>query len=153
MRALIPRARGVFEPFGLVPREMKDLFGRLFGEMPPVEEVRPGVEWAPLVDVTETEKAVVVKADLPGIDPREVEVSLEDGMLIIKGEKKEEKEFKEKNAYRKERYIGKFFRSMPLPGGADPEKISAASCHGVLTVTIPRKLELAPRRINVKLEG
>lgn len=153
MRTLIPRARGMFEPFGLMPREMKELFGRLFGDMPPDEEVRPGVEWAPLVDVTETEKAVVVKADLPGIDPKEVEVSVEDGVLCIKGEKKEEKEVKEKSAYKKERYIGKFFRSILLPGGADPEKIVASSCHGVLTVTIPRKPEMAPKRINVKLEG
>lgn len=151
MRSLIPMKRGVLEPFGLFPREMVEWLDRMFGEVPE-EWTRPGLDWAPRVDVEEGDKALVVKADLPGIDPKEVEVTVEDGMLLIRGEKKEEKEIEEKNLRRKERFVGKFFRSIPLPRDADPAKISATSHHGVLTITVPHNPEMEPKRIDVRLK-
>jgi HSP20 family protein len=130
---------------------MADLIGDLFGEEP--EAVLSNEAWVPRVDVEETEKGLTIRADLPGVDPKDVKVSVEDGMLVISGEKVMEKEVNEKNLRRRERMVGKFYRALMLPRGADLDRIEASSNRGVMTITIPRKPELEPRRIEVKPEG
>jgi HSP20 family protein len=94
---------------------------------------------APKVNVAETDKALEVTAELPGMDEKDVEVSLADGVLTVKGEKKEEKEDKNKNYYLVERSYGSFQRSFRLPENVNEDKISAGVTKGVLKVTIPKK--------------
>lgn len=99
--------------------------------------------WAarPAVDVTETEKAYEITAELPGLDEKNVEVSLVSGGLTIKGEKQDEKEEKKKDYYLHERHFGSFERYFKVPDDVDAEKIEASFKKGVLTVTLPKKPE------------
>jgi HSP20 family protein len=151
MRSLIAKRPEAFPP-GSLRRDMAELFGRLFGEFPEVA-VLPEEARVPTVDMEETEEGTLVKVDLPGVNPEEVEVSVDDGMLVIKGERKEEKEVKEKDIHRRERHIGRFYRALTLPRGADVGKISATSKRGVLSILVPRRPDLEPRRIAVKPEA
>ncbi|WP_347275629.1 Hsp20/alpha crystallin family protein [Candidatus Kuenenia sp.] len=107
--------------------------------------------WSPSIDLAETDESVVVKAEIPGIDPKEVNISIQDNNLIIKGEKKEEKEEKGKNYYRMERSYGRFSRSVELPASVDMEKVNAECKNGVLEITLPKKEEVRPKQISVKV--
>jgi HSP20 family protein len=129
---------------------MEDWTRRFFAE--PFEEAAYTPAWAPRVDVEETEKEVVVKADLPGVDPEDLDVSVLDGVLILRGAKKEEKEEKGKSFHRVERFRGEFYRELPLPAGVDPDKIAATCAKGVVTVSIPKKPAALPKKIAVKPE-
>jgi HSP20 family protein len=105
--------------------------------------------WAPPVDVYETEHDVVLKAELPGVDPKEVEVRVEDGTLYLKGERKLENEVKQDNYHRIERAYGSFVRSFPLPSSVDAEKANAQYKNGVLTLTLPKREEAKPKTIKI----
>src|SRR5262249_31613565 len=142
MRSLIPwrRSGGMMDTF---QKEMEDVFHRFFGESEEAWPI-PTNAWAPRVDVEETDKEVLGGADLPGVDQKEVDISVENGSLIIRGEKKEEKEDKKKNYHRVERFSGQFCRVLPMPAGTDPDKIAANSSKGVITVTIPKKPGVQP---------
>jgi hypothetical protein len=94
-------------------------------------------------------RVIGVKADLPGIDAKDVEVSVMEGTLVLRGEKKEEKKEERKDYQRVERFAGQFYREIPLPPGTDPDKIAASSSQGVVTITIPKKPEVQPRKITV----
>jgi HSP20 family protein len=149
MRTLVPwlpRNGGLFEP---LREEMEEMFGRFFA---PPEGVgyKTFKPWMPRLDIEELEREVVVKVDLPGIDAKDVEVTVVDGSLILRGEKKEVKEEKRKNFHRVERFTGGFYREVPLPVGIEPEKITATSAKGVVTITIPKKPEVHPKKIMVK---
>jgi HSP20 family protein len=132
--------------------EMDELFTRFLGLPAEVPTIAPGALWAPRVDVSETDKAFMVKADLPGVEPKDVEVSVRDGVLTLKGEKREQREEKQKNFHRTERFVGRFFRSIPLPAGADEEHVEAITTKGVLTVSIPKMPEAQPKKIAVKAQ-
>ena len=141
------RPLGMIEPFR---KEMETLMERFFGEESgnghPLQAIQ---SWAPRIDVEETDKEIVVKADLPGVDPKAVEVSVENGVLTVRGEKKEEKEKKENNFHRIERFSGSFYRAIALPPGTDAEKVNASSANGVIIITIPKKPEAQPKKITV----
>lgn len=107
--------------------------------------------YAPAMDVRETEDAYIVEADVPGIGKDDVHIEVADNVLTIKGERKDEKEQKDKNYHRIERNFGSFARSVALPAGFDSSKVSAKFDNGVLTVTLPKPEERKPRRIEVKL--
>jgi len=107
---------------------------------------------APAVDFTDTEKAYEITADLPGIDEKNVEVKVANGVLTIKGEQQEEKEEKKKDYYLRERNYGSFERAFQVPDGVDTDKIEASFKKGVLTVTLPKKPEAqtVAKKIDVK---
>ena len=106
----------------------------------------------PAIDIAESEKGYEIKAELPGMDEKGIEVKVTDGSLTIKGEKQEEKEEKEKDYYLQERRYGSFERSFELPDSVDPDKIEASFKKGVLTVTLPKKAEAQKpaKKIEVK---
>jgi HSP20 family protein len=107
-------------------------------------------EWTPAIDVSETEKEYIVKAELPGINKKDIDISLTDGVLTVKGEKRlEKKEEKENYHYMETRY-GSFTRSLRLPEDASSEKVDAVYADGVLKVTVPKTEAAQPRKIKVE---
>ena len=130
--------------------EFKQLFDRFFqmGDNQDESSVVTS-QWAPLVDIKEEEKSFVIYADLPGIDPQEVEVLMDKGILTIKGERRGESSEQTERYSRIERRYGSFHRRFALPDSADPEGISASGRDGVLVITIPKRPETTPRRIQV----
>lgn len=106
-------------------------------------------DWVPAVDIKEEEDRFVILADIPGVDPNDIDVHMENGMLTIKGEKETEKKEEKEGYKRVERSFGSFYRRFSLPDTADAEKISAKSKHGVLEVVIPKQQKVQPRKISV----
>lgn len=106
-------------------------------------------EWAPAVDIKEEIDKFVLHADIPGVKPEEIDVSMEDGVLTIKGEKKTEAKTEQEGYKRVERTYGSFYRRFSLPDTANPDEISAKSTHGVLEIVIPKREAVKPRKINV----
>jgi HSP20 family protein len=131
-------------------------FDRLFREaFSPLFAQREGElstrAWAPAVDIFETENSIVLKAELPGVDPKDVEVRVEDNTLYLKGERKFEKETKEENYHRIERSYGSFARSFVLPNSMDAEKVAAEYQDGLLTLTLPKREEAKPKTIKINV--
>ena len=127
-------------------------FRRPFWATEPVFQREMTWPTMPAVDVTDSEKAYQITAELPGMDEKSIEVKVTDGYLTIKGEKKEEKEEKEKDYYLRERHYGSFERSFDVPESVDLSKIEATFKKGVLTVTLPKKAEAQKpeKKIEVK---
>ena len=107
--------------------------------------------WAPPVDIYEDGDNLVLKAELPGINPDEVEIRVENNTLYLKGERKFEKEVKEQSYHRVERTYGTFTRSFSLPNSVDPDKVVASYKDGVLTLTMPKKEEAKPKTIKINV--
>jgi HSP20 family protein len=109
------------------------------------------VGWTPACDIFEDEEGVSLRFDLAGVEPKDVDIRFENGVLTLRGERKLEKEDKRDNYHRVELAYGTFTRSFSLPGTIDAEKIQASSKNGVLTVHLPKKAEAKPRAIQVKV--
>ncbi len=107
--------------------------------------------WAPSVDIFETENDLVLKADLPGIEQKDVDIQIENGTLSLRGERKFQNEKKDGGFHRVERGYGSFARYFALPDSVDPEKVKAEYKNGVLTVTLPKKEVAKPRQIKVDI--
>lgn len=105
--------------------------------------------WTPAVDIFETENELILTAEVPGIEDKDIEIKIEDNTLSLKGERKFEKETKEENYHRIERAYGSFYRSFTLPNYIDQDKIRAEHQNGVLKITMPKKAELKPRKVKV----
>lgn len=137
-----------FKDFLSLQEDLSKMFERRFGRGP-----HWGVSlWAPAIDVYEKGSNVVVKAELPGIKPEEIDVLAEEDRLTIKGERKLEEETKEEDYYRLERRYGSFERTLPLPTAVKTDKIKAKFKDGVLEVTLPKTEEAKPKEVKVKVE-
>lgn len=144
-----------WDPF----KELNELEHRLatiFGRAPVrknggKEEAMTVAEWAPLVDITEDEKEYLIKAELPEVKKDDVKVSVQDGILTIAGERKSEKEEKNKKFHRVEWAYGSFSRSFTLPEDADADKVAGDFKDGVLKVHVPKSEKAKPKKIEVKV--
>ena len=128
---------------------LRDEINRLFGASLPGFDLEPVSNWAPALDVFQDKDNVIVKAELPGMKKEEIEITLLEGTLTLSGERKYEEEHKEEDTFRRERFYGKFRRSVALPVPVDTAKVKAAYRDGVLTVTLPKAEEAKPRQIQV----
>ena len=146
---LIP-FRGLFD----LQREMNELFeGFSLGKWNDREDSLFEGAWSPAIDVHESKDSVVVRADLPGMKKEDIEVSIQDGVLVIRGEKKEEAERKEKNTVRTERFYGSFHRAVSLPAAVDDAKGKATYKNGVLELTLPKREEAKPKQIKIDVNS
>lgn len=141
------------EPFrGL--STLQDQFNRLFNEQfRNHSEASALTTWAPAVDIYETPNELVVKADLPDVNEKEIDVRVENNLLTIRGERKFEKSVSEENFLRVERTYGSFSRSFSLPNTVNAEAIGAEYKNGVLTVTLPKREESKPRQVKVAVNA
>lgn len=150
MSPLLPARRPAMAPW----REMNELENRLrrfFGE--PLFEAEP-IGWAPAMDLVETDGELELSAELPGVDPKDVEVEVEGNVLTVRGQKRGTKEEEHEREGRRvriaERTYGEFSRSFTLPTSVNPETIKAEFEHGVLKVHLPKREEARGRRIEVQ---
>ena len=128
-------------------------FDELFKEAVGTAAEAPQATLTPAADVVETEKAVEIHLDLPGVVPEQIDVKLEGNQLTITAERKVEKAVEQRGYLRRERAQGAFSRSFTLPTTLDGTKPEASYRHGVLTVTLPKKEEVQPRSLKVKVEA
>jgi HSP20 family protein len=143
-----------YEPWSLLNLLQREL-ERNADPTRPVQENSSSVataEWSPTVDIKEEEGRFLILADLPGVSPAQIDVSMEDGILTLRGERETEAKY-QKDAYKRvERVFGSFYRRFSLPDTADAESISAKVNSGVLEIVIPKKSESKPRKILVSVE-
>jgi HSP20 family protein len=149
-----------YQPWNLVNRLQRDIertFTREFGannadarDNTAADIDNQIVDWTPAVDVRETQDGFVLTADVPGVNPKDIEVTMENGLLTIRGARQNEVAA-EQNGYRRvERTTGRFLRRFTLPESANAEAVTAKTNHGVLTLTIPKRAEVQPRRIEIQ---
>ena len=154
MMALVRWSPVRWDPFGEFST-LQERMNRLFEDLMPAtrkgeEELNTGTFY-PAVDISEGEKDITLKAELPGIDKKDVHVEINDGVITLRGERKLEKEEKKENYHRLERSYGTFNRSFTLPTTVDSGKVKANYKDGILEVTLPRKEEAKPKSIPVEV--
>lgn len=137
-------------------REMEDIFDRynraLSWPRRGSKDIMATEDWAPRVDIVETDNDFNIKAEIPEVKKEDVKVSVDNGVLTIKGERKQEKEEKNKKFHRIERSYGSFARSFVLPENVDANKIDASFKDGMLNLSIPKTKEVKPKAIDVKIK-
>jgi len=148
-RSHLPVRHEDHDPFAALHNEMNRVFDNFFRGF----ETKPiSGEWLPRVNITENDQGLCVTTELPGISEKDIDVSLSNDSLTIRGEKKEEKEEKGKNYYRSERSFGAFQRDIQLPFGVEVDKVEAKFKNGVLTISLPKSKEAQKetKKIEVK---
>ena len=133
---------------------LRDEIDRLF-DTPLTEFTRTSQQflggWLPAVDLYEDKDNVIVKAELAGMKKEDINISLHEGVLTLSGERTEDKEFKDAEVFRSERFLGRFQRTITLPSPVQMDKVNAAYKDGILTVTLPKTEEVKPKQIEVKV--
>jgi HSP20 family protein len=141
-----------WDPF----REIEDMFARYNRSIGwprrESQEVMASGDWSPRVDIAETDNEFIIKAEVPEIKKEDVKVTVDNGVLTIRGERKQEKEEKNKKFHRIERYYGGFSRTFTLPNNVDETKIEASFKDGMLNLQIPKVEEAKPKAIEVKVK-
>ena len=138
-----------YEPWGLLEQMRREMERAVDTRTAEGSSVATS-DWVPAVDIKEDADSFVIVADIPGVDPKDIEVHMENGVLTIKGEKESEKKEEREGYKRVERSYGSFYRRFSLPDTADPDKISAKSNNGVLEVRIAKQEKVQPRKISVE---
>jgi HSP20 family protein len=129
--------------------DFKSLLSKFFGDADTDQSNVVTSQWAPRVDIKEEPNRFVILADIPGVDPKDIEISMDKGVLSIKGERTTEAREESEKFTRMERTRGLFYRRFSLPDSANADGISAHGKHGVLEIVIPKKPETTPRRIAI----
>jgi len=130
-------------------REFNEMFDRFWsGALEPMQFGK----WTPAVDISENDDCVLVQAEVPGMDPEQIDVSLEGNVLTIRGEKKEQRQDKGENFHRVERQYGMFMRSIQLPSDVVADKVTASFKNGVLEVRLPKSEEAKPKRVAIDVK-
>lgn len=154
LRSLIPvgRDRSVANPFTSLQREIDRLFDDFSRGFPSLPSFPAGGAnlVMPSMDVIETDKEIEITAELPGLEEKDVQINIADNLLTIRGEKKAEKEQKDKNYRLVERSYGSFERTLELPDGVNADSIKASISKGVLKVTVPKPMPAQARKVEVK---
>jgi len=139
-----------FEPWGIVDLLNRDLDRLAARRLPPHDTDGAVTDWVPAVDIIEEMDRFVLRADVPGVEPADIEVSMDAGVLSVSGQRYEEARSEDAGLQRVERVSGRFFRRFSLPDTTDAESIKAHSKNGILEVTIPKLPEVQARRIEVE---
>ena len=138
-------------PWNLLDTLQRELYNPMQHRLSDDEDSVATANWAPSVDISENDNAFTLLADIPGVDPKDIDVHMENGILTIRGEKESEKKEEREGYKRVERSFGSFYRRFSLPDTANPEDITANSNHGVLEVRIGKQQKVQPRKIEVRV--
>jgi HSP20 family protein len=139
-----------FEPWSIVDMLHRDLDRLAARRMPTGDSEAAITDWLPAVDIIEEKERFVLRADVPGVDPADIEVSMDAGVLSIAGQRVQESRSEDAGLQRMERVSGRFFRRFSLPDTTDAESIKAQCRNGILEVSIPKQPEVQARRIEVE---
>ena len=137
-------------PFGAFERQMEDMFDRVFRGWPTRRLDTDYVGWVPPLDMVDRKNELVLRADLPGLDRKDIQLSVENGVLTLQGSRQQEKEDQSDDFYAMERWAGAFSRSIALPQGVDPDHVEASFKNGVLEIHIPKTKEAKGKRIDIR---
>lgn len=146
MAGIVPRASRLFD---IMKMGVWDALDRWFEDLR-LPEFETSKFIVPAFDVSETDEHIIVKADLPGVDVKDIDISIVGNVLTVKGEKKQEKEEKNESYHRIERSYGSFSRSISLPAEVNPDAVEAVYKDGVLKLTIPKAEKSKPKKIEIK---
>ncbi len=140
-----------YEPWSMLNQLRREM-DRMFESTGEVEEnsAIATADWVPAVDIRENKDAFELQVDVPGVDPKDIDVHMENGILTIKGERESKKKEEREGYKRVERQYGSFYRRFSLPDTADADKIAAKCKNGVLNIIIPKKEAVQPRKISVQ---
>jgi HSP20 family protein len=134
-----------------VSKHLNRIFGRFPARTEADREVLTMADWSPTVDITETDSAYMIKGEIPSVNKEDVKVTIEDGMITMRGERKQEKEEKDKKFHRIERSYGSFLRSFRVPDDVDETAVKAEFKDGMINVTLPKSGKSKAKSINVSI--